>query len=335
METQIEKKKTAFSAIQPTGTFTLGNYLGALRHWAKLQDDYNAIFCIADEHALTVRQNPAELRRRTLEAYAMIMACGIDPDKSLFFIQNHVPAHAQAAWILDCNTQFGELSRMTQFKDKSAKHADNINAGLFTYPSLMAADILLYQTDIVPVGEDQKQHVEIARDIAQRFNSIYGDVFTIPQPSIAKVGARIMSLQDPTKKMSKSDDNVNSYILLTDTNDQIMKKFKRAVTDSEACVKYRDGKTGVGNLMSIMSVCTGKSFEEIEQEFEGKGYGDFKVAVAESVIAQVEPVRNEYERLIKDKAYLEQCYRKGAEQASKVANRTLGKMYKKVGFLAP
>ena len=335
METPIEKKKTAFSAIQPTGTFTLGNYLGALRHWAKLQDDYNAVFCIADEHALTVRQNPTELRKRTLESYAMIMACGIDPKKSLFFIQNHVPAHAQAAWILDCNTQFGELSRMTQFKDKSAKHTDNINAGLFTYPSLMAADILLYQTDIVPVGEDQKQHVEIARDIAQRFNSIYGNVFTIPEPAIAKVGARIMSLQDPTKKMSKSDDNVNSYILLTDTNDQIMKKFKRAITDSESSVKYRDSKNGISNLMSIMSVCTGKSFEEIEQEFEGKGYGDFKVAVAEAVIAQIEPVRNEYERLVKDKAYLEECYRNGAEQASRIANRTLGKMYKKVGFLAP
>ncbi len=335
METPITKKKNIFSAIQPTGTFTLGNYLGALKYWVRFQEneDYNAIFCIADEHALTVRQVPSELRNRTLEAYAMIMACGIDPEKSLFFIQNHVPAHAQAAWILNCYTQFGELSRMTQFKDKSAKHADNINAGLFTYPALMAADILLYQTDIVPVGDDQKQHVEIARNIAQRFNSVYGDVFNIPEPLIAKVGARIMSLQDPAKKMSKSDENINSYILLTDTNDQIIKKFKRAVTDSEASVKYRNGKTGVSNLMSILSVTTGKTFEQIETEFEGKGYGDFKTAVAEAVIAEIEPVRNEYERLIKDKAYLEQCYRKGAEKASKIANRTLGKMYKKVGFL--
>lgn len=330
----METKKIAFSAIQPTSIPTLGNYLGALKHWAELQDDYNSIFCIADAHALTVRQNPAELRKRTLEAYAMIMACGIDPEKSMFFIQSHVPAHAQAAWVLDCYTQFGELSRMTQFKDKSAKHADNINAGLFTYPSLMAADILLYQTDVVPVGEDQKQHVEIARDIAQRFNTFNGDVFTIPEPVIQKVGARIMSLQDPTRKMSKSDENPNGSIFLTDTDDQIMKKFKRAVTDSESCVKFGDGKGGVSNLMSILSVITGKSMDEIEKDFEGKGYGEFKTAVGEAVISEIAPVREKFNQLMADKAYLEECYRKGAEQASRVANKTLRKMYKKIGLLS-
>ena len=329
-----ETKKIAFSAIQPTSIPTLGNYLGALKHWAELQDDYNAIYCIADAHALTVRQNPTELRKRTLEAYAMIMACGIDPEKSPFFIQSHVPAHAQAAWVLDCYTQFGELSRMTQFKDKSAKHADNINAGLFTYPSLMAADILLYQTDVVPVGEDQKQHVEIARDIAQRFNTINGEVFTIPEPIIQKVGARIMSLQDPTRKMSKSDENPNGSIFLTDTDDQIMKKFKRAVTDSDACVKFGDGKGGVSNLMSILSVITGKTIAEIETEFEGKGYGEFKIAVGEAVVSEIAPVREKFNQLMSDKAYLEECYRKGAEQASRMANKTLRKMYKKIGLLS-
>lgn len=329
-----EKKKIAFSGIQSTGSFTLGNYLGALRNWAKVQQDCDSIFCVVDEHAITVRQDPANLRKKTLEAFAMIMACGVDINKSVLFIQSHVPAHAQAAWVLDCYTQFGELSRMTQFKDKSAKHAENINAGLFTYPSLMAADILLYQTDIVPVGEDQKQHVELARDIAQRFNGIYGDVFKIPEPYIPKVGARIMSLQEPTKKMSKSDDNVNAFITLNDSNDDIMRKFKRAITDSDACVKYAQGKEGVNNLMTIMSSVTGKTFEQIENEFAGKGYGDFKVAVADAVIAEIAPVRDEYLRLLNDKSYLEQCYRQGAEKAERLANRTLAKMYKKIGFVA-
>lgn len=332
--TNQDRKKIAFSGIQSTGSFTLGNYLGALRNWVKIQDECDGVFCVVDEHAITVRQDPATLRKKTLEAFAMIMACGIDIDKSILFIQSHVPAHAQAAWVLNCYTQFGELSRMTQFKDKSAKHAENINAGLFTYPSLMAADILLYQTDVVPVGEDQKQHVELARDIAQRFNGLYGDVFTIPEPIIPKVGARIMSLQEPKKKMSKSDENINAFVTLSDSNDDIMRKFKRAITDSDSCVKYGKDKDGVNNLMTIMSAVTGKTFAEIENEFEGKGYGDFKIAVGESVIAEIAPVRDEYLRLLADKEYLEQCYRKGAEKASKLADRTLAKMYKKVGFVA-
>ncbi|MEF9982985.1 MAG: tryptophan--tRNA ligase [Oscillospiraceae bacterium] len=332
--TNQDRKKIAFSGIQSTGSFTLGNYLGALRNWVKIQDECDGVFCVVDEHAITVRQDPTTLRKKTLEAFAMIMACGIDIDKSILFIQSHVPAHAQAAWVLNCYTQFGELSRMTQFKDKSAKHAENINAGLFTYPSLMAADILLYQTDVVPVGEDQKQHVELARDIAQRFNGLYGDVFTIPEPIIPKVGARIMSLQEPKKKMSKSDENINAFVTLSDSNDDIMRKFKRAITDSDSCVKYGKDKDGVNNLMTIMSAVTGKTFAEIENEFEGKGYGDFKIAVGESVIAEIAPVRDEYLRLLADKEYLEQCYRKGAEKASKLADRTLAKMYKKVGFVA-
>ena len=270
----MEDKKLIFSGIQPTGTFTLGNYIGAVRNWGPLQDDYNCIYCVVDMHAITVRQEPAKLRQNTLNSYALLMACGIDVEKSILFIQSHVKTHAELNWILCCNTQFGELSRMTQFKDKSKKHPDDINAGLFTYPSLMAADILAYNADLVPVGVDQKQHLELARNIAQRFNQRYGDFFTVPEPYIAEVGAKVMSLQEPSKKMSKSDDNPNAVILILDDKDTIIRKFKRAVTDSEAEVVYREGKDGINNLMTIYSSVTGKDFKSIEAEFAGKGYGD-------------------------------------------------------------
>lgn len=333
MSDVITKKKT-FSGIQPTGIMTLGNYLGAVKNWSLMQDDYEATYCVVDMHAITVRQDPATLRKSTLEIYALLMACGIDTDKSTLFIQSHVKNHAELAWVLNCNTQFGELSRMTQFKDKSARHADNINAGLFTYPSLMTADILLYQADLVPVGIDQKQHVELARDVANRFNGVYGDTFTIPEPYIPKEGAKIMSLQDPTKKMSKSDDNPNAFIRILDEKDAIIKKFKRAITDSDTIVTYKEGKDGINNLMTIYSVITGKSFAEIEKEFDGRGYGDFKETVGEAVAAALEPVRTKFTQYINDKAYLESCYKKGAEKALYVSNKTLNKVYKKVGFVA-
>ena len=276
MENTAEiKKKRVLSMIQPTGVFTLGNYLGALKNFVALQDDYECVYALADLHAITVRQEPAAFRKNTLSAYAMMLALGIDPEQSIFFIQSQVPEHAQLAWILNCYTQFGELSRMTQFKDKSAKHADNVYAGLFTSPCLMAADILLYNADYVPVGADQKQHLELARDVAERFNGLYSPTFVVPEGLIPKTGARIMSLQDPTKKMSKSDDNTASFITMLDTPDQIMKKFKRAVTDSEACVRYAEGKDGINNLMGIYSCITGKSYGEIEREFDGRGYGEF------------------------------------------------------------
>ena len=307
-----EKKKVIFSAIQPSGTITLGNYLGALRNWVKLQDDYNCIFAVADLHAITVRQEPKAFKQNILNAYALLLACGIDTEKSLFFIQSHVHTHAELAWVLNCYTQFGELSRMTQFKDKSAKHADNVNAGLFAYPSLMAADILLYKSDMVPVGADQKQHLELSRNIAERFNGIYGNTFTVPEPYISTVGARVMSLQDPTKKMSKSDENVNSWVAVLDKPDTIMKKFKRAVTDSEAVVKVGEGKDGINNLIGIMSAVTGKTADEIAVEFEGKGYGDFKTAVAEAVIEEVKPIQARFEEYINNKDYLVEQYRKSA-----------------------
>ncbi|MBE6895381.1 MAG: tryptophan--tRNA ligase, partial [Ruminococcaceae bacterium] len=309
-------KKRVFSGIQPTGAFTLGNYIGAVRNWPLLQDEYDCIYCVVDQHALTVRQVPAELRKRSYEAAAMLLASGIDPQKSLVFIQSHVPQHSQLAWVLSCNAQFGELGRMTQFKDKSSKHADNINTGLFTYPVLMAADIMLYGTHYVPVGGDQKQHVELARDIAQRFNNAYSDTFVLPEPLIPKIGARVMSLQEPTKKMSKSDANEKSFVLMTDSADVIMKKFKSAVTDSDGVVKYdTDNKPGISNLMGIYSVMTGKGFEEIEKEFDGQGYGTFKAAVAESVIDTLKPVQEEYTRILADKAYLENVLKDGAEKA--------------------
>ncbi|MGI5958010.1 MAG: tryptophan--tRNA ligase [Massiliimalia sp.] len=332
-ETQ-EKKKIILSGIQPTGVFTLGNYLGAIRNWVNLQEEYNCAYMIADMHSLTVRQDPVKLRQQILTAFAVVLACGVDPQKSLTFIQSHVHQHAELSWILSCNTQFGELSRMTQFKDKSAKHADNINAGLFTYPALMAADILLYQADLVPVGVDQKQHLELTRDVAARFNGIYGNTFKMPEPYIPKIGAKVMSLADPTKKMSKSDENTNAFVTILDKPETIIKKFKRAVTDSEMEVRYAEGKDGINNLMSIYSVVTGLSYEQIEHDFAGKGYGDFKLAVGEAVAEELRPIRENYERLIADKAYLEECYRQGAEKASCFAERTLKKVYKKVGFIA-
>ena len=328
-----EKKKIIFSGVQPSGNLTLGNYLGALKNWVALQDEYNCLYCVVDLHAITQRQDPAELRRKTLEVLAQYVASGIDPDKNILFIQSHVSAHTELAWTLGCYTMFGELSRMTQFKDKSQKSPENINAGLFTYPVLMASDILLYQADLVPVGDDQRQHVEITRDIAVRFNGIYGQTFTIPEAYIPKIGARIMSLTDPTKKMSKSDDNENSGVRIMDKPDDIVRKVKRAVTDSEANVKYAQGKDGVNNLMSIYSAATGRSLDEITQEFAGRGYGDFKLAVAESVVETLRPVRERTEELLKNKDYLEQIYTQGAEKAARLASRTLDKVYRKVGFV--
>ena len=332
--TKPEKKPIIFSGIQPSGTLTLGNYIGALRNFSKLQDDYDCIYSIVDMHAITVRQNPADLRRRCMELAAIYIASGIDPKRSLIYCQSHVSAHAELAWILNCFTYMGELSRMTQYKDKCAKHADNINAGLFTYPVLMAADILLYQADYVPVGEDQKQHCELTRDIATRFNNIYGETFTVPEPYIPKVGARIMSLGNPTSKMSKSDPQ--GCVFLLDKPEEIARKVKRAVTDSdtENCVRYAPAeKPGVANLMSIYSSVTGKSFPEIEKEFAGKGYGVFKPAVGEAVIETLRPVREEAERMLADKAYLQQVYTQGAQKASAIARKTLRKVYKRVGFV--
>ena len=331
---QNEARKRILSGIQPTGTFTLGNYIGAIRNWAKLQDEFESLYMIADLHALTVRQVPAELRRNTREAVAMVLAAGIDPSRSLVFVQSHVPAHTQLGWVLTCNSQFGELSRMTQFKDKSAKHPDNVNGGLFTYPSLMAADILLYNADLVPVGQDQTQHLELARNVAQRFNNAYSPTFTLPEGYVPKAGAKIMSLSEPTKKMSKSDTNVNSFILMTDDKDTILRKCKRAVTDSDGVVRFDvENKPGVSNLMTMYSVFTGKDMAAIEAEFDGKGYGDFKVAVGEAIGDGLAPIQSEYQRILADKAYVDQVLTDGAEGASRLANRMLQKVYKKVGFL--
>ena len=330
------KKKVMLSGIKPTGDLTLGSYLGAIKNWAERADKYDCFYFMADLHALTTRNNPADLRRRALEQLAQYVACGLDPEKNTLFFQSHVPAHAELGWVLNCYTMFGELSRMTQFKDKSAKNADNINGGLFTYPVLMAADILLYQPDYVPVGDDQKQHVELTRDVAQRFNNLYGETFRVPEPYIPKVGARIMDLLDPASKMSKSDEVGNGRVCLMDKPEDIMRKFKRAVTDSETghCVYYdAEKKPGVANLMQIYSVCTGKSFEQIEAEFDGKGYGAFKPAVGEAVVEMLRPIREEAEHIMRDKAYLEGIYRAGAERASYVAERTLRKVYKKVGLV--
>ena len=328
-----EQKKVIFSGIQPTGTFTLGNYIGAVRNWGPLQDDYHCIYCVVDMHAITVRQDPAKLRQNSLQAYALLLACGIDLEKPILFIQSHVRTHAELSWILSCNTQFGELSRMTQFKDKSARHADDVNAGLFTYPVLMAADILAYNADLVPVGVDQKQHLELARNIAQRFNQRYGEFFTLPEPYIPPTGAKIMSLQDPTKKMSKSDENPNGCILILDDKDTIIRKFKRAITDSEAEVCYREGKDGINNLMTIYSTITGKDFAAIESEFSGKGYGDFKLAVGEAVADHLKPIQDEFHRLIQDKAYLKACYTASDAKALAYSQRIVSKVYHKVGFV--
>ncbi len=337
MDTVTEKKKVMLSGIKPTGDLTLGSYLGAIKNWAERAEQYDCYYFMADLHALTTRNNPADLRRRTLEQLAQYVACGLDPQKNTLFIQSHVPQHAELGWILNCYTMFGELSRMTQFKDKSAKNADNINGGLFTYPALMAADILLYQPDYVPVGEDQKQHVELTRDVAQRFNKLYGETFRMPEPFIPKVGARVMDLLDPHSKMSKSDEIGNGRVCLMDDPADIMRKFKRAVTDcdTERCVRYDpENKPGVANLMSIYAAVTGKSFAEIEAEFDGKGYGFFKPAVGEAVVETLRPIREEAQRIIKDKAYLETMCRDGAERASYIAEKTLRKVRKKVGLVA-
>lgn len=333
MENTAIKKKIVLSAIQPTGTPTLGNYLGALKNWKDMSEgEYDCLYAVADLHSLTVRPEPADLRRRTLEMYAILLALGIDPEKNIVFIQSHVPQHAQLSWLLSCCTQFGEATRMTQFKDKSEKHPENVNVGLFTYPILMAADILLYQTDFVPIGEDQKQHLEIARDIAERFNTVYGNTFKLPEPFIGKIGARVKSLQDPTQKMSKSDPNPKGYISMLDDDNTIVKKIKSAVTDSEAVVRYAEGKDGINNLMGIYSCCTGKTYDEIEKEFDGKGYGDFKGAVAEAVVEELRPFKTEFNRLMSDKAYLTKCAEIGAERAGRLAQRTLSKAMKKTGL---
>ena len=329
-----EKKPIIFSGIQPSGTLTLGNYIGALKNFSKLQDDYDCIYSIVDMHAITVRQNPAELRRRCLELAAIYIASGIDPKKSLIYCQSHVSGHAELAWILNCFTYMGEMNRMTQFKDKSAKHADNINVGLFTYPVLMAADILLYQTNLVPVGHDQKQHLEICRDIAQRFNGIYGDVFTIPEGYIPKVGARVMSLQEPTRKMSKSDPE-DTFVALVDDPDTIRRKIKRAVTDSDGEIRFDpENKPGVSNLLSIMSALGAGEIDALVNELQGQGYGALKNRVADCVIAALEPMQNEYKRLIADKAYLQGVLDENAKTATYLATKTLRKVQKKVGFAA-
>lgn len=330
---EATQKKRIFSGIQPSGELTLGSYLGAIRNWVALQNEYECLYCIVDMHAITVRQEPALLRSRSVRQLAQYIACGLDPQKNIMFIQSHVPQHAELAWILGCFTQFGELSRMTQFKDKSAKHADNITAGLFTYPVLMAADILLYQADLVPVGDDQRQHVELCRDIAQRFNFNFPNTFTLPEPFIPKQGARIMSLNNPENKMSKSDPD--GCVLLMDSPEEICRKFKRAVTDCDASVHFDTAaKPGVSNLLTIYCVTTGKTMAEAEAEFAGQGYGIFKPAVADAVVELLRPIREEAERLMQDKAYLEKIYTEGAQHAQYLANKTLRKVQKKVGFVA-
>jgi len=328
----INDKKVLFSGMQATGNLTLGNYLGALKNWVTLSDEYECFYSVVDMHSITVRQEPAVLRKRARALLTLYIAAGLDPEKNCIYYQSHVSGHAELTWILNCFTYMGELNRMTQFKDKSAKHADNINAGLFTYPVLMAADILLYQADVVPVGIDQMQHLELTRDIAERFNNIYGDVFTVPEPYIGKVGAKIMSLQDPAKKMSKSDENPNASIYLMDDPDTVMRKCKRAVTDSEAQILYRDEQPGVKNLIDIYSACTGKSPEEVVAEFDGRGYGDFKMAVGEAAVSVLKPLQDEVARLEKDKSYIDGVIKANAEKAQYFANKTLRKVQKKVGF---
>ena len=332
MDNQI-KKKIVFSGVQPSGNISLGNYIGAIRNWVDMQDIYNCLYCVVDMHAITVRQDPKKLREQTLSLLALYIACGLDPVKNIMYIQSHVPQHAELSWILNCYTMFGELSRMTQFKDKSAKHSDNVNAGLFDYPVLMAADILLYKTDLVPIGSDQKQHLELARNVAERFNGVHGNTFTVPEPYFRKVGGRIMSLQEPEKKMSKSDENANALVLLLDKPEDIMRKFKRAVTDSEAKVEYREGKAGINNLMTIYSIATGKTMDEITAEFDGRGYGDFKTAVGESVVEMLRPIREKTEDLLKNPDYLQSIYKENALRASVLAERTMEKVRKKVGFV--
>ncbi len=328
----LDGKKSLFSGMQATGTLHLGNYLGALKNWVEMYGEYECFYCVVDMHSITVRQNPAELRKKARDLLTLYIAAGLDPEKNCIYYQSHVPAHAELSWILNCFTYMGELQRMTQFKDKSAKHSENINAGLFTYPVLMAADILLFQSDVVPVGSDQKQHIEITRDIAERFNSIYGDVFTIPEPHIGEKGARIMSLQEPEKKMSKSDENVNASIFLMDDTDTIIRKFKRAVTDSDTQIRRAEEKPGISNLIDIYGVATGKTVSEIEKEFENVGYGEFKLAVGEAVVTMLKPIQDRFADLSRDKAYIDGIIKRNGEKAEYYANKTLRKVQKKVGF---
>lgn len=328
-----EKKKVIFSGIQPSGNLTIGNYLGALKNWVKLQDKYDCYFCIVDLHAITVKQEPKDLRRRTLEVLAIYLAAGINPEENTIFIQSHVPTHSEAAWLLNCFSYVGELGRMTQYKDKSKRYGESVSAGLFTYPVLMAADILLYNADLVPVGKDQTQHLELTRDIAQRFNSLYSPTFNIPEAYIPENGAKIMDLQEPTKKMSKSSDNPNSYILIMDPPEVIRRKISRCVTDSIGIVKYSDDQPGVKNLITILMAITGMSVEEIEKKYEGKGYADFKNDVAEAIVSELEPIQNKVKEFIENKDYLESVYKKGAEKAYYVSNKVLRKMQKKIGFM--
>lgn len=329
-----ENKKVIFSGVQPSGNLTLGNYLGALKNWVKLQDEYECYFCVVDLHAITVKQEPAKLRKKTLEVLSIYIACGIDPYKNVLFIQSHVPAHSEVSWLLTCNSYMGELSRMTQYKEKSKKAGDNIGAGLFIYPVLMAADILLYQTDLVPVGKDQMQHLELARDLGERFNRTYSPTFKIPDGYIPKEGAKIMSLQDSTKKMSKSDENPNGAIFIMDPPEVIRRKIGRAVTDSLGIVKFGEEQPGVSNLMTILSCITGMSLEQIEAKYSGKGYAQFKLDVAEAIISELEPIQNRVKNLLENKSELEDIYTKGAEKANYVANKTLRKMQKKIGFIS-
>ena len=328
----IGDKKVLYSAMQATGVLHIGNYFGALQNWVNLSEEYECFYAVADLHALTIRRDPAELRKSTRNVLMMYIAAGLDPEKNCVYYQSSVPAHAELAWIMNCFTYLGELNRMTQFKDKSAKHSDNINAGLLTYPVLMACDILLYQADVVPVGLDQKQHLELTRDIAERFNAIYGDVFTIPEPYIGTTGARVMSLADPTKKMSKSDENQNSVVYVLDDKDTIIRKFKRAITDSDTRIIYSEDKPGIMNLMDIYGAATGKTNEEIEREFDGKGYGDFKLAVGETVADVLAPIEERFEQLSKDKAYVDNVIKNNTEKASYFAEKTLRKVQKKVGL---
>ena len=330
----IDNSPVSYSGVQPSGNLTIGNYLGAIKNFPIYSEQYKCFYCVVDQHAITVRQVPAELRRRTYETIALYIACGLDPEKNTLYVQSHVPAHTEMAWMLNCFTMFGELSRMTQFKDKSQKHADNVNAGLFTYPVLMAADILLYQTNVVPIGADQKQHLELARNIVDRFNQLYPDTFTMPEPIIAKSGAKIMSLAEPTQKMSKSDENENAVVRILDTPDAIMRKFKRAVTDSDSSIIFDpENKPGVSNLLTIYSCFSGKTIEEAEREFDGMGYGDFKTAVGQVCCDKLIPVQEEYKRILADKAYLEEVMKKGADEASYYARKTLSKVRRKLGFV--
>lgn len=326
------EKKIIFSGMQPSGHVTLGNYLGALKNWTNLQEEYNCLFCVVDMHSITVRQDPATLRKLSREFLMQYIASGIDPEKNIMYYQSHVPAHAELSWILNCYTYMGELNRMTQYKDKSQRHSDNINAGLFTYPVLMAADILLYQTDLVPVGADQKQHLELARDIAIRFNNVHGETFKVPEGYFGKVGARVMSLQDPTKKMSKSDEDPNGFVSILDSPDVIVRKFKRAVTDSDNEIRFSEDKPGISNLLSIYSAITGNTIEESEREFSGKGYGDFKMAVAEVVVDELRPLQERFKELSSDKAYIDSIIKKNADTANYLATKTLRKVQRKVGF---